>query len=57
MFELRCNLKCKFSQVNGLVFDFLEDFFIVVYELFIDWEREEWEGWVELESDFVCFCY
>lgn len=51
--EPRRNPKRKSSQVNGPALDLPEDLLTAAYEPLTDREREEWEGWVELESDPV----
>lgn len=51
--EPRRNPKRKPSQVSSSSFDLPDDLLAAAYEPVTDQERDEWEGWVELESDPV----
>lgn len=53
----RRNPKRKSSHANGTSVNLPEDLLSAVHEPLADHEREEFEGWVELESDPGSFNY
>lgn len=53
--QLRRNPKRKSSKSRGPSLDLPDDLLTAAYEPLTNQEREDWEGWVELESDPVRF--